>query len=90
MLTDHYRDRNPLSCEVVFQRGGHDVETLYWAGPMEEVRELAQEIAFKGRADTFRIVEFAGNDKPKAFREGVNAGPKHDPGVTLWNSVGRR
>ena len=60
MLTHQYRDTNLRSCEVVFQRGGYDVETLYWAGPMEEVRELAQEIAFRGGADTYRIVEFSG------------------------------
>jgi hypothetical protein len=62
MLVRQSRKRNLLSCEVVFQREGYDVETLYWAGSKEEVRELAQEIAFKGGADTYRIVEFS----PKA------------------------
>ena len=57
MLTHQYR--NLWSCEVVFQREGYDVETLYWAGPMEEVRVLAEEIAFRGGADTYRIVEFS-------------------------------
>ena len=61
VLTYQYRDKNLRSCEVVFQREGYDVETLYWAGPMEEVRELAEEIAFKGGADTYRIVEFFDN-----------------------------
>jgi hypothetical protein len=59
MLTHQYRDENLWSCEVVFQREGYDVETLYWAGPMEEVRVLAEEIAFRGGADTYRIVEFS-------------------------------
>jgi hypothetical protein len=59
MLTHQYRDENLRICEVVFQREGHDVETLYWAGPMEEVRVLAEEIAFRGGADTYRIVEFS-------------------------------
>jgi hypothetical protein len=75
MLTHQYRDKNLRSCEIVFQREGYDVETLYWAGLMEEVRELAQEIAFRGGADTYRIVEFsgigAGNDHldPAALRQ---------------------
>jgi len=63
MLTHQYRDKNLRSCEVVFQREGYDVETLYWAGSMEEVRELAEEIAFMGGADTYRIAECRpGND----------------------------
>ena len=65
MLTHQYRDKNLPSCEVVFQREGYDFETLYWAGSMEEVRELAEEIAFRGGA-TYRIVEFSsgsGNDE---------------------------
>jgi hypothetical protein len=61
MLTHQHRDKNLRSCEVVFQREGYDVETLYWAGSMEEVRELAEEIAFKGGADTYRIVELHGS-----------------------------
>jgi hypothetical protein len=61
MLTHQYRDKNLRSCEVVFQREGYDVETLYWAGSMEEVQELAEEVAFRGGADTYRIVEFSGS-----------------------------
>jgi hypothetical protein len=59
MLTHQCRDKNLRSCEVVFQREGYEVETLYWSGSMEEVRELAEEIAFRGGADTYRIVEFS-------------------------------
>jgi hypothetical protein len=59
MLTHQYRDKKLRSCEVVFQREGYDVETLYWAGSMQEVRELAEEIAFRGGADTYRIAEFS-------------------------------
>jgi hypothetical protein len=58
MLTREHLNRNRQSCEVVFQREGHDVETFYWAGSMQEARELAREIAFKGGADAFRIIEF--------------------------------
>ena len=61
MWTHQYRDKNLRNCEVVFQREGYDVETLYWAGSMEEVRELAEEIAFRGGADNYRIVEFSGS-----------------------------
>jgi len=50
-------DGNLRSCEVVFQRGGYDVQTLYWTGSIEEVRELARHIAFRGGADTYRINE---------------------------------
>ena len=60
MLTYQYRDKSLQGYEVVFQREGYDVELLYWAGSMEEVRELAQEIAFRGGADAYRIVEFSG------------------------------
>jgi hypothetical protein len=62
MLTHQYGDKKLRSCEVVFQREGYDVETLYWSGSMEEVRELAEEIALKGGAETYRIVEFSDND----------------------------
>lgn len=58
MLTCEHLERNVQSCEVVFQRNGHDIETLYWAGAVAEARELAREIAFRRGADTFRIVEF--------------------------------
>ena len=60
MMTYQYRDKNLRSCEVVFQREGCDVETLYWVGSIEEVRELAEQIAFRGGADTYRIVELSG------------------------------
>jgi hypothetical protein len=51
-------NRSLQSCQVIFQREGHDVETLYWAGSTAEVQELAREIAFRGGADAFRIIEF--------------------------------
>jgi hypothetical protein len=62
MVANHYRDKNQHSCEVVFQRQGYDVESLYWVGSMEEVRELAEEIASRRGANTYRIVELSGND----------------------------
>jgi hypothetical protein len=60
MLPYQYDDKDQQSCEVVFQREGYDVETLYWAGSLEEVQELAEGIAFKGGADSYRIVQFSG------------------------------
>jgi hypothetical protein len=61
-------NRSLQSCEVIFQREGHDVETLYWAGSMAEVQELARQIAFRGGADAFRIVEFTCGGKGATFR----------------------
>jgi hypothetical protein len=61
-------NRSLQSCEVIFQREGHDVETLYWAGSMAEVQELARQIAFMGGADAFRIVEFTCGGKGATFR----------------------
>jgi hypothetical protein len=78
MLTQ-CRDKNLRNYEIVLQRGGYDVETLFWAGSVEEVRELAEEIAFRGGADTYRIVEFSGaapgNDHLSA--------PASDPSSTV-------
>jgi hypothetical protein len=62
ILICEHRDKNLPNYAVVFQRGGYDVETLYWAGSIEEVRELAEGIAFRGGADTYRIVEFTGGN----------------------------
>jgi hypothetical protein len=76
MLARKYCDKNSPSCEVVFQREGHDVETVYWAGPMEEVRELARKIALKGGAQTYRVVEFTGGDSGVVPLTGVNVAPK--------------
>ena len=70
MLIRQYRGKNLRSYEVVFQRDGYDVETLYWSGSMEEVGELAEDIASRGGADTYRIAEFSdsglGNDYSSA------------------------
>lgn len=50
------RDGRIIGYQVVFLREGHDIETLYWAGPLEETRQLAQRIALLGGADAVRIV----------------------------------
>jgi hypothetical protein len=59
MLSDRYDEKNLRSCEIVFQREGYEVEKLYWAGSLREACELAEEIAFRGGADTYQIVEFS-------------------------------
>jgi hypothetical protein len=61
MLVREHLNRGLQSCAVVFQREGHDVETLYWAGSIAEARELARGIAFRGGADAFRIIELTTN-----------------------------
>ena len=75
-------DKNLRNYEIVLQRGGYDVETFFWAGSVEEVRELAEEIAFRGGADTYRIVEFSGsgpgNDHLSA--------PASDPSSTVGSA----
>ena len=58
MLALQHLDRSTQGWEVIFQREGFDVETIYWAGPMAEAQELGREIVFRGCADAFRIVEF--------------------------------
>jgi hypothetical protein len=67
MLAFKHFDRDPQSCEVIFQREGYDIETLYWAGSMAETQELARTIAFKGGADAFRIIEFVGDRRGVAL-----------------------
>jgi hypothetical protein len=68
MLAFKRFDRDTQSCEVIFQREGCDVETLYWAGSMAETQELAQAIAFRGGADAFRIIELVGDCRRVVFR----------------------
>ena len=71
MLAFEHFDRSPQGCEVIFQRGGYDVETLYWSGSIAEVQKLAREIAFRGGADAFRIIEFVGDRPRVALRGGI-------------------
>jgi hypothetical protein len=61
MLSHQYCGKNMRDCEVVFQRQGFDVESIFWAGPMKEVRELAERIALRGGAETYRIVDLSGS-----------------------------
>jgi hypothetical protein len=61
-MNPQYRGKNMRSCQVVFQRQGHDVvESIFWAGSVEEVRELAEWIVLRGGADTYRIVDLSGS-----------------------------
>jgi hypothetical protein len=71
VIARQYHDKNLRSCEVVFQRKGYDVETLYWAGSLHEVQQLAAEIALKGGADSYRINEFSGGHAVKDYRSSL-------------------
>jgi hypothetical protein len=51
-------DRDTLSYQIVFQREGHRIETIYWTGSLEETRELAKRIACRLAADDMQIIEF--------------------------------
>jgi hypothetical protein len=47
-----------MTYQVVFESSGRDIETVYWTGSLEETRRLARQIARKGQADAFRILDF--------------------------------
>jgi hypothetical protein len=49
-----------MSYRVVIQKDGHNIQTLYWAGSLEETRTLARKIASKYAADDLRIFELGG------------------------------
>ena len=51
-------DRETVSYQVVFQREGHPIETIYWTGSLEETRGLAKRIACRLAADGFQFIEF--------------------------------
>jgi hypothetical protein len=59
-----------VSYQVVFQREGHHIETIYWTGSLEETRELARRIAIQLAADDFRIIEF-NRDAPEPCARAV-------------------
>jgi hypothetical protein len=61
-------DRDTLTYQIVFQRGGRYLGTIYWTGSLEETRVLAKRIALLLAADDFRMIEFnldAWSDNPK-------------------------
>ena len=45
---------------VVIEKNGHNIQTLYWAGALEETLGLARNIACKYEADGLRIFELGG------------------------------
>jgi hypothetical protein len=58
-----------MSYQISFHRQGRDLDTIYWAGSVDETRELAKQIASRCGADVFRIVEFtSGDSKGKSAR----------------------
>jgi hypothetical protein len=46
-----------MVCKVVFQRAGGEIETLYWAGSLEETISLARNVAFECGFEEFSIFE---------------------------------
>jgi hypothetical protein len=63
-------DRDTLTYQVVFQRGGRCIGTIYWTGSLEETQVLAKRIALRLAADDLRMIEFnfdapAWSDNPK-------------------------
>jgi hypothetical protein len=49
-----------MTYRVVIEKDGRNIQTLYWAGSLEETRWLAREIARKYAAGGLRIFEFGG------------------------------
>jgi hypothetical protein len=47
-----------MSYQIVFQKDGRDIQTVYWNGSLEEARSLATQIANECEADAFQISEF--------------------------------
>ena len=45
--------------KVVFERGGREIETLYWNGSLEETISLARSAALECGFEEFHIVESA-------------------------------
>jgi hypothetical protein len=49
-----------MSYQVVIEKGGQNIQTLYWGGSLEETRRIARKIACKYAADALRIFELSG------------------------------
>jgi hypothetical protein len=65
--------------QIVFRRNGYEVETLYWAGPLEETQQLARKLALKLDADLFRIIDISGSgaevcSEQRPFGDGCEGG----------------
>jgi len=44
--------------KVRLQKGGLDLEVVYWSGALNEIILLARSLAVRVDADLFRIIEF--------------------------------
>jgi hypothetical protein len=47
---------------VVIEKDGRNIQTIYWAGPLEETQWLARKMACKYTADGLRIFELGGTE----------------------------
>jgi hypothetical protein len=52
-----------MKYQVVFQRDGHDIETIGWNGPLTEARKLAGKMALVLDADVFRIADLISGEE---------------------------
>jgi hypothetical protein len=64
------------SYRVVIEKDGQ-IQTLYWAGSLEETRRIARKIACKRAADGLRIFELGGAEV--CFEERPFGGASEDP-----------
>jgi hypothetical protein len=62
--------------KVAFKRAGGEIETLYWAGSLEETIILARNVAFECGFEELRIFESGGSDA-EVFSEQLFSA-KHD------------
>ena len=53
-----------MSYMVSFQKNGHEIETLYWNGSLEETRRLATQVAIECKADAFQIFDSTDAETP--------------------------
>jgi hypothetical protein len=51
-----------MNYQVVFQREGHNIETIVWNGPLTETRKLARKVAVLLDSDVFRIIDLTSGE----------------------------
>ena len=65
-----------MDYQVVLERNGLDIETLYWTGSLNETRELARRVAVERDADVIRILQFDGGGQEVLREERPFGGPE--------------
>jgi hypothetical protein len=59
VMVDHRKTR---IYRVSFRREGRDIESIYWAGSLDETRELAEQIAFKCGAEVLQLTDLTDSE----------------------------